>query len=84
MNKTIERIPTWALCYIIDGNAKFLTDNEVLMIDNWYREWEIQSVSPVTDEEGNTHTYFSQFPLFLGIMPTEVMECEIIYNNDNI
>lgn len=82
MNKTTEKIPTWSLGYIINGDMTGLTDEEIRMIDNWYKEWKIQSVSPVTDEEGNALPYFSHYPLF-GL-PAEVEDCEILYMNENI
>ena len=28
MNRSIEAIPTWSLCYIINGDASGLTDEE--------------------------------------------------------
>ena len=31
MNRSIEAIPTWALCYIINGDASGLTDEEIRM-----------------------------------------------------
>lgn len=33
MNKTTEKIPTWSLGYIINGDATALTDDEVQTID---------------------------------------------------
>ncbi len=33
MNRSIEAIPTWALCYIINGDASGLTDEEIRMVD---------------------------------------------------
>ena len=42
----------------------------------------LEIVSPLMDEDGSTHTYFSHYPLF-GI-PTEVEDCEILYKNDNL
>ena len=30
MNRSIEAIPTWALCYIINGDASGLTDEEIM------------------------------------------------------
>ena len=29
MNRSIEAIPTWSLCYIINGDASGLTDEEI-------------------------------------------------------
>lgn len=84
MNKTTEKIPTWSLGYIINGDTTGLTDEEILMIDKWQSEWNVQVVSPVTDEDedGNAQPYFSHYPLF-GL-PAEVEDCEILYTNDNI
>ena len=33
MNRSIEAIPTWALCYIINGDTSGLTDEEIRMVD---------------------------------------------------
>ena len=32
--KSIEKIPTWSLGYIINGDSTGLTDEEIRMIDN--------------------------------------------------
>ena len=81
MNKTTEKIPTWSLCYLINGDATGLTEDEINMIDQWTSDWQVQIVSPFTDEEGNAHPYFSHCPLF-GL-PSEVEDCDILYLNDN-
>ena len=81
MNRTTEKIPTWSLAYIINGDATALTDDEVLTIDRWMKQWQVQDVSPLTNEEGNAQPYFTHYPLF-GL-PTEVEDCEILYLNDN-
>lgn len=67
MNRTTEKIPTWSLAYIINGDATALTDDEVQTIDRWMKQWQVQDVSPLTDEEGNAQPYspitpFSDFP----------------------
>lgn len=81
MYKTTEKIPTWSLCYLINGERTDLTDEEVRMIDKWTSDWQVQVVSPITDGEGNVQPYFSNHPLF-GL-PTEVEDCDILYMNDN-
>ena len=53
MNRTTEKIPTWSLAYIINGDTTALTDDEVQTIDRWMKQWQVQDVSPLTDEEGN-------------------------------
>lgn len=82
MNKTTEKIPTWSLCYLINGDATGLTDEEIHMVDEWERKWQVQAVSPLTDGDGEMRPYFTRFPLF-GL-PAEVADCEIIYMNDNL
>ena len=42
MNRSIEAIPTWALCYIINGDASGLTDEEIRMVDEAMRKNKIQ------------------------------------------
>ena len=81
MNKTTEKIPAWSLCYLINGDATGLTEDEINMIDQWTSDWQVQIVSPFTDKEGNAQPYFSHYPLF-GL-PTEVEDCDILYLNDN-
>ena len=81
MNTATEKIPTWSLCYLINGDATGLTDDEIRMADKWMDDWQVQIVSPVTDEEGNAQPYFSYRPLF-GL-PAEVEDCDILYLNDN-
>ena len=81
MEKTTERIPTWSLCYLINGDGTGLTDEEIRMIDKWLDDWKVQTVSPVTDGEGNAQPYFSYCPLF-GL-PAEVEDCDILFTNDN-
>ena len=31
--ETIEKIPTWALCYIINGDPTGLSDEDIKMVD---------------------------------------------------
>ena len=47
MNRTTEKIPTWSLAYIINGDATALTDDEVQTIDRWMKRWQVQDVSPL-------------------------------------
>jgi len=79
-NRTTESVPTWSLCYAINGDQTGLTEEETAMVDQWMNDWQVEIVSPITDDEGNTHPYFSHYPLF-GL-PTEVEECDIIYLNN--
>lgn len=80
-NTSVEKIPTWSIGYIINGDSTGLTEDEIRMIDSWLNEWQVEIVSPITDGQGNALPYFSHCPLF-GL-PAEVEECDIIYMNDN-
>lgn len=80
-NTSVEKIPTWSIGYIINGDSTGLTEDEIRMIDSWLNEWQVEIVSPITDGQGNAQPYFSYCPLF-GL-PAEVEECDIIYTNDN-
>lgn len=42
MEKSIERIPTWSLGYIINGDAAGLNDDEIKMIDNLFHKQHIK------------------------------------------
>ena len=77
MEKTTEKIPTWSLCYLVNGDASGLTDEEIRTIDRWYKDMGAQTVSPVMDDECNLQPYFSHCPAF-GL-PTEVVDCDILF-----
>ena len=64
MNRSIEAIPTWALCYIINGDASGLTDEEIRMVDEAMRKNNIEIVSPRYNEDMCTEPYFSHYPFF--------------------
>ena len=38
-----EPIPTWALCYLINGDRTGLNDTELAMIDKWYADNKVQT-----------------------------------------
>ncbi len=77
MEKTTEKIPTWSLCYLINGDPSGLTDEEIQDIDRWYNNLGVQVVSPVEDSDGNMQPHFSRYPAF-GL-PAEVVDCDIFY-----
>ena len=39
MNKTTEKIPTWSLGYIINGDMTGLTDEEIRMFSDFQPKW---------------------------------------------
>lgn len=66
MNKTVEKIPTWAFGYIFNGDMTGLTDEELKRIG-------AELVCTPLDEE--VQPYFTRYPLF-GL-PTDVVDCVI-------
>ena len=82
MEKSIEKIPTYALPYLVNGDASNLTDDEIEQIDKTCREQGIEVVIPITEsEEGGAQPYFSSVPFFGK--PTEVEDCIIIYKHND-
>lgn len=78
MEKDIEKIPTYALPYLVNGDASNLTEDEIKQIDEICREQGIELVVPIGDSvEGGTEPYLSSTPLFGK--PTEVEDCIIIH-----
>ena len=39
MNRTTEKIPTWSLCYLINGDATALTDDEIRMVHPYFSHY---------------------------------------------
>lgn len=76
MEFTIEKIPVWAVCYLINGTTDNLSDEDKAIIDKWWEQNNVVTVSPATDEEGSCHPYFSHFPAFgLG---SDVIDCNVM------
>ena len=76
--ETIEKIPTWALRYIINGDPTGLSDEDIKMVDGFMQKWQVDIVSPLS-QDGNVS--FSHYPAF-GL-PAEVEECKVIYHSEN-
>lgn len=76
MEFTTEKIPTWAINYLVNGEKTGLTDEEIDMIDKWWSDNNIATVSPASEEEGEYHPYFSSCPAF-GLA-AEVLDCTVM------
>ena len=46
-----EPIPTWALCYLINGDNTGLTESDITMIDKWYADNKVQTVTTAPEDE---------------------------------
>lgn len=71
-----EPIPTWALCYLINGDSTGLTESDIALIDTWYADNKVQTITTATENEGNCYPYFSHLPAF-GLA-TEVVDCVVM------
>lgn len=52
MEFSIEPIPVWAMCYLVNADTEGITDEEKAIIDKWWEQNNVVTVSPATDEEG--------------------------------
>ncbi len=69
MKTEIHAVPTWALCYLVNGDIDYLEPGEQEMIDEWMERNHILNVAAPDDEE----SYFSYYPPFgLGC---DVQDC---------
>ena len=73
----VERIPTWALCYLVNDDPSGLSEEDIRMVDEFVNKNNVSIVDPVrTNEDGDFHEYFSHYPAFgLG---TDVVDCNIV------
>lgn len=76
MDFTIEKIPVWAMCYLVNGDYSGITDEDKAVVDEWWERNNVVSVSPASDDENNSHPYFSHYPAFgLG---SDVIDCAVM------
>lgn len=76
METSIEKVPTYLMGYLVNGDTIGLTEQEVNEIDNLLREQSVELVCPPTADE-DWLPYFSTSP-WLGL-PTEVVDCTVVY-----
>lgn len=73
MNLTQERIPTWALCYLVNGDPIGLSEEDIQIIKDWMERTKIYDVFPENEDE-----YFAYYPAF-GLS-CDVADCQCAYN----
>lgn len=71
MERTIEKIPTWAISAIINDDRTGLTDDDEKVIDEWF---ETSGYDYICAPNGNA--YFDPFPAF-GLA-SDVYDCECV------
>ena len=76
MKFTAEEIPTWALCYLINGDASGLTDEDVAIVDKWCEVNNVTTVCAPDIQEGECSPYFTHCPAF-GL-PSDVVDCQVM------
>jgi hypothetical protein len=76
-NKIIEKIPTWAMCYLVNGDASGLTDEEIALTDEYCKRNYVSVVCPINDSvEEEMQPYFTLYPAFGPAC--DVIDCIII------
>ena len=64
-------IPSWALCHLINGDATGLSEEDILLANNWMSINRISYVCPPAEDAG---PYFTTEPAF-GLA-CDVYDCE--------
>lgn len=76
METDVEKVPTYALGYLVNGDASGLTEREVNEIDRLLREQAVELICPPSSDE-ERQPYFSHSPWFGK--PCEVIDCDVVY-----
>ena len=62
-NTTVEAIPTWAVCYIVNGDTDNLSDEEIATIRDFQASLYADGISLTCPVEDGSE-YFSAHPAF--------------------
>jgi len=71
--RTIERynnlrVPSWALCYLVNGDASGLEESDIKAVDKWYQQFIDQADEikggHVIFSPGDNEEYFTRSPEF--------------------
>ena len=76
MEFTIEKIPVWDMCYLVNGDYSVITDEDKAMADEWRERNNVVSVSPASDDAGSSNPYFTHYPAF-GLA-SDVIDCTVM------
>ena len=78
MKESFEKVPVWALAYLVSGDSRGYMPQEVQVVDDFCKRRHIKHIYPLAeDDEGDWTPYYTDTPLFGG--PTEVVDCIVIY-----
>lgn len=78
---SLEPIPSWALCYLVNGDPTGLTDEDIAVVDNWMKEVKFLDLEVVKYESGDVYEYFTKYPAFGDA--TQVTDCIIKFKDDD-
>lgn len=77
MEKFVEKVPTWALPYLVSADASGLSDDEVVLVDEWCDRYGVQVVCPINESvEGELQPYFS--PVCAFGLACDVVDCIVL------
>ena len=70
------RIPSWALCYLINGDDSGLEPEDVKTVDEWVERTRRGGSIDVCCPDEGTEAYFTNSPAF-GL-PCDVEDCDVV------
>lgn len=76
METSVERVPTYLMGYLVNGDTTGLTEQEINDVEDLLRKQAVELVCPPSSDE-NWEPYFSSCP-WIGL-PTEVVDCTVVY-----
>ena len=79
METSIEKIPTYALCYLVNGDTEGLTEEEIKEINDVLERRNVSHIFPIKSDQ-ELQPYFSAYPWF-GQWPNEVVDCEVSFRD---
>ena len=72
------KIPTWALCYLINGDDSGLEAEDKKLVDDWVEKTREGGRIDVCCPKEGEEAYFCRYPAF-GL-PCDVEECDVVVN----
>lgn len=78
---SLEKIPSWALCYLVNGDATGLSEEDIAIVNDWMKKTKFIDLEVVKYESGDAYTYFTHYPAFGKA--TDVTDCIIKFKNDD-
>jgi len=78
-----EKVPTWALCYLVNNDYSGITEEDKEMVDKFWDKYQRKAdlfhciITLNFPEDIDRDKYFSPFPAF-GLA-CEVVDCEVVF-----